>query len=77
MRLIKKIFIIIIVLLLILSCLSYIDYFLVKTKNVVPKISLKEEKKEFIVYKAPFYKVWYCKDSKIIVIGGYDDPDAV
>ena len=77
MRLIKKIFIITIVLLLILSCLSYIDYFLVKTKNVVPKISLKEEKKEFIVYKAPFYKVWYCKDSKTIVIGGYDDPDAV
>ena len=77
MKLIKKIFIITIVLLLILSCLSYIDYFLVKTKNVVPKISLKEDKKEFIVYKAPFYKVWYCKDSKTTVIGGYDDPDAV
>lgn len=77
MKLIKKIFIVIIVLLLILSGLSYIDYFLVKTKNVVPKISLKEDKDEFVVYKAPFYKVWYCKDSENIIIGGYDDPDAV
>ena len=77
MRLIKKIFIITIVLLLILSCLSYIDYFLVKTNNKVPKFSLKKDEKDFIVYSAPFYKVWYCKDSKTVILGGYDDPDAI
>lgn len=77
MKLIKKIFIIVFILLLILSAAFYIDYFLVKTNNKVPKFSLKKDEKDFIVYSAPFYKVWYCKDSKNVIIGGYDDPDAI
>ena len=77
MKLIKKIFIIVFTLLLILSALAYIDYFLVKTNNKVPKFSLKKDEKDFIVYSAPFYKVWYCKDSKTVILGGYDDPDAI
>lgn len=77
MKLIKKIFIIVFTLLLILFALFYIDYFLVKTNNKVPKFSLKKDEKDFIVYSAPFYKVWYCKDSKTVILGGYDDPDAI
>lgn len=77
MKLIKKIFIIVFTLLVILSALAYIDYFLVKTNNKVPKFSLKKDEKDFIVYSAPFYKVWYCKDSKAVILGGYDDPDAI
>lgn len=77
MKLIKKIFIIVFTLLLVLSALAYIDYFLVKTNNKVPKFSLKKDEKDFIIYSAPFYKVWYCKDSKNVILGGYDDPDAI
>ena len=77
MKLIKKIFIIIFTLLIVICAISYIDYFLVKTYNKVPKIALKKDKTDFIVYSAPFYKVWYCKDSKTVIMGGYDDPDAV
>ena len=29
-----------------------------------------------VVYKAIFYKVWYCENDKKFVIGSYDDPDA-
>lgn len=77
MKLMKKIFMVTICLLLILSGLAYIDYFLVKTQNTVPKISFKEEKQDFTIYNALFYRVWYCKDSKTSIIGGYSDPDAV
>ena len=78
MRLIKKILIIILVLLILGGGIVYIDYFLVKTKNIVPKLSIKEEQNaDLIVYKAIFYKVWYCKTNDTITLGNYNDPDAI
>ena len=78
MKSLKKIFIIIIVLLVVFSGVVYIDYFLVKTKNTFPKISIKEElDDETTVYKAVLYKVWYCKNNKAISIGSYSDRDAI
>lgn len=74
----KKIFIIIILLLVVFSGCVYIDYFLVKTKNTFPKISIKEDvDDETIVYNAVFYKVWYCKNNKTMLIGSYNDRGAI
>lgn len=77
MKKIKLILIILFIILLVLSAIVYIDYFIVKEKSVPPKISLVEEEKEFYVYKAPFYKVWKCKSDDSIIIGDYNDPDAI
>ena len=56
----------------------FFDYFYTKTNNVAPKISLKEEMDEnTTVYKAIFYKVWYCKSNKSYYIGSYSDKDAI
>lgn len=74
----RKLLCLIVVILIIFSGVVYIDYFLVKTQNKTPKISIKEKvtDKNMIVYKAIFYKVWYCENDKKFVIGSYDDPDA-
>lgn len=77
MKKVKIILIVLFIILLVLSGLIYIDYFIVKEKNSIPKISLMEEEKEFYVYKAPFYKVWKCKSDGSIIIGDYKDPDAI
>lgn len=74
----KKFLIIVIVILVIIASLVYIDYFNVKTNNTSPKISLKEKINDNqIIYKAVFYKVWYCKTNKTYTIGSYSDIDAV
>lgn len=74
----KKVIITIIVILVVLSALVYFDYFYVKTNNTSPKISIKEEVNENqILYKAIFYKVWYCKTNKSYTIASYDEVDAV
>lgn len=74
----RKLLYLIVVILIIFSGVVYIDYFLVKTQNKTPKISIKEKvtDKNMVVYKAIFYKVWYCENDKKFVIGSYDDPDA-
>lgn len=77
MKKVKIILIVLFIILLVLSGMIYIDYFIVKEKNSIPKISLMEEEKEFYVYKAPFYKVWKCKSDGSIIIGDYKDPDAI
>lgn len=77
MKRIKVISISVLILLLLLGAVVYIDYYIVKNKNTIPKISIKSETKEFYVYKALFYKVWKCKSDNSIIIGGYDDPDAL
>lgn len=70
---------VLLVLIIIFGLVSYIDYFMVKKKNVVPKISIKKEYKdsEMIVYNSLFYKVWYCTKDKSIIIGSYGEDDAV
>ena len=77
MKKVKIILIVLFIILLVLSGMIYIDYFIVKEKNSIPKISLMEEEKEFYVYKAHFYKVWKCKSDGSIIIGDYKDPDAI
>lgn len=72
----KKIFVFILILLFIFFGCVYVDYFIVKTKNTVPKISIKKvdnDKNE--IYNAIFYKVWFCKEDDKILIGSYGDPD--
>ena len=74
----KKIIITIIVVLLIMSALVYFDYFNVKTNNTSPKISLKEKISDSqTLYKAFFYRVWYCDTNKTYTIGSYSDADAI
>ncbi len=79
MKVVKKIFIILFCIAIIFAILSYIDYFLVKNQNTLPRISLKkvDEDKGVIVYKALFYKVWYCTSDGTTIIGDYSDPEAV
>ena len=79
MKLVKKIIIIFLILLVLFGGVTYIDYFLVKTKNNMPKIAIKEEDKvkQVVVYKAPFYKVWHCTSDDSIVIGDYKDSEAL
>lgn len=74
----RKILIIILILLLVGASVVYIDYFLMKQNNTYPKIALKEKLSEgSYVYKAIFYKVWYCENTDVYTIGNYKDIDAV
>lgn len=77
MKAVKKIFILLITLVIFVTILSYIDYFVVKTKNTFPKISYKvvNKEKKMITYNSLFYKVWYCTEDKTTVIGDYSDPE--
>ncbi len=79
MKVVRKIFIILIILVIVIGGLSYLDYFLVKTNNELPRLSIKKEDKEknIVTYNALFYKVWYCKNSGTITIGDYSDPSPV
>ena len=78
MKIIKKIIVILIVVILILGVCVYIDYFNTKTNNTSPKISIKEDlDDDTVLYKAIFYKVWYCKSNNAYLIGSYDDKDAI
>ncbi len=77
MKSMRKLLTILFIILIIFSGVVYIDYFLVKTQNKLPKISIKETNGNMVVYKAIFYKVWHCVDEDKLVIGGYNDPDAI
>jgi hypothetical protein len=75
-KVVKKIFLLLIILVIIVVIFSYIDYFIVKTKNTFPKVSIKviDKEKNMITYNAIFYKVWYCTADKTIRMGDYGDP---
>ena len=78
MKKLRKILIIIIVLLVVIAAADYIDYFIAKSRNTYPKISIKKElSDESIVYNAILYKVWYCKTNDTYTIGSYNDKDAI
>jgi hypothetical protein len=71
-RIIKYLIIIFVTLIVIVSFI-YIDYFNAKTNNTNPKISIKIESENDILYKAFFYKVYYCKTNKKYKIAFYDE----
>ena len=78
MKKLKKVIICILIALFVIGILVFFDYFYTKTNNSAPKISLKEELDEnTTVYKAIFYRVWYCKSNKSYYIGSYSDKDAI
>ena len=79
MKVVKKVLIILFIVLIISFGASYIDYYIVKTKETLPKLAIKEEKnkEQMVIYKALFYKVWYCKAEGSIIIGDYSDKEAV
>ena len=71
-KLIKYLIIIFIAVIVIFSII-YIDYFNAKTNNTNPKISIKVASENSILYKAFFYKVYYCKTNKKHIIANYDE----
>ena len=71
----KKFLITIIIILIIVPSLIYIDYFNAKANNTSPKVSLKEETEDAIIYKAFFYRVWYCKTNKMYLLGNYSEEE--
>ena len=79
MKVVKRVFLVLFSLAVFIAILSYLDYFLVKTKNSLPKLSIKTDNKEKDIktYKALFYKVWYCMADGTTIIGDYSDPDPV
>ncbi len=77
MKKFTKIFIVMFILFFACACIIYIDYFIVKNKNAIPKLSIKEELSDsLVVYNAAFYRVWYCKTNDTYTIGNYKDKDA-
>lgn len=69
----KKIIIIIVIVLVVFSSLVYVDYFNTKTNNTFPKLSLKSENEDAIIYTSILYRVWYCKVNKMYMIGSYSE----
>lgn len=67
-----------IILIVIIVAAGYLDFFIAKSRNTYPKISLKKEiSEEETVYNALLYKVWYCKTNDTYTIGSYSDKDAI
>ncbi len=78
MKKIGKILFVIFIFLLVIAGGVYIDFFIAKSQNTYPKISIKKRIDDSLsVYNAPFYRVWYCKDNDTYTIGDYSDSDAV
>lgn len=71
----KKFFIIFFIIIILVSSLVYVDYFNTKTNNTYPKLSLKSEDDDSVIYSAVLYKVWYCKANKRYMIGSYSEDD--
>ena len=69
----RRFIIILIILLVVISSLVYVDYFNTKTNNTYPKLALKNEDEDAIIYSAILYKVWYCKVNKMYMIGSYGE----
>jgi len=75
----KKIVIFVSILVVIFAAVVYIDYFLVKNKGYLPKISIKQEDsvKQSTIYKSFFYKVIKCNVDNSIIISNYNTDDDV
>ena len=73
MRKLIKFLIIIFIAIIVIFSIIYIDYFNAKKNNTNPKISFKVESENSILYKAAFYKVYYCKTNKKYIIADYDE----
>ena len=74
----KKILFIVVIALLVITGALYIDFFFCKHRETHPRIAIKENINDNeVVYKAVFYKVWYCKTTKKYTLGGWGDVDAI
>ena len=74
----KKILFIVVIALLVITGALYIDFFFCKHRETHPRIAIKEKiNDDEVVYKAAFYKVWYCKTTKKYTLGGWGDVDAI
>ena len=69
----KRFIIILIIILVVITSLIYVDYFNTKTNNTYPKLALKSENENAIIYNAVLYRVWYCKANKMYMIGSYTE----
>lgn len=78
MKKVTKILVVIFILLLAFGLATYIDYYIVKTKNTTPKIAIKKDVNDnLVVYNAFMYRIWYCKSNGRYTLGDYKDSDAV
>jgi hypothetical protein len=59
--------------LVIISLIVYIDYFSANKNSTNPKISLKEESENYIIYKSFFYRVYYCKSNRRYIFADYEE----
>ncbi len=73
MKKLLKYLIIIFISILVIFSIIYIDYFNAKTNNTNPKISITVESENSILYKAFFYKVYFCRTNKKYIIADYDE----
>ncbi len=69
----KRFIVVLIILLIVLFSLVYVDYFNTKANNTFPKLSLKSENDDAVIYTAVLYRVWYCKANKKYMIGSYSE----
>lgn len=78
MKKLRKILFIIFIILLVFAGCVYIDFFIASRNETYPKISIKEKIDDnLVVYNAAFYRMWYCKPTKVYTLGDYKDSDAV
>ena len=73
MKRLLKYLIVIFVIVIVFFSIVYIDYFNAKTNNTYPRLSLKSEEDDAIVYTAVMYRVWYCKANKKYMLGSYNE----
>jgi len=69
----KRFVIILLLVCVVFFSLVYVDYFNTKTNNTYPKLSLKSENDDAVIYTAVLYRVWYCKTNKKYMIGSYSE----
>lgn len=69
----KRFVIVFILLLIVFSSLVYVDYFNTKTNNTFPKLALKSENDDAVIYTAVLYRVWQCKANNKLMIGSYTE----
>lgn len=79
MKIVKKILIILLIVVAVFSAITYLDYFLAKSQNTIPKIVLKSENKikQMKIYKGLFYKVIKCSSNNDIIYTDYESSEDV
>ena len=73
MKKIVKCLIFVFILILLIFSIVYLDYYSARANGNNPKISIKEENDNYILYKAAFYKVYYCKTNKKYIFADYKE----